>query len=123
MSPQVCYSHGSLEILGEDSSRVKPALDFSSVVDQLQAFGPHLVYLCIYAMLLLSAMGMPLPEDLTLVAAGYLTGKGLAQPIPVAVVGILGVVTGDQFVYSLGRRFGPRIVRHRWFSRVLPEKR
>jgi membrane protein DedA with SNARE-associated domain len=98
-------------------------LDFSSVVDHLQAFGPHLVYLGIYAMLLLSALGMPLPEDLTLVATGYLIGKGLAQPIPAAAVGILGVLTGDQFVYSLGRRFGPQIVRHRWFSRVLPEKR
>ena len=47
-------------------------MDLSSAVDHLQNFGPHLVYLAVYAMLLLSAMGMPLPEDLTLVATGYL---------------------------------------------------
>jgi membrane protein DedA with SNARE-associated domain len=121
--PPLCYSLRSLEILGEDSLRVKPHLDFFSTVDRIQVFGPHLIYLGIYAMLLLSAMGMPLPEDLTLVATGYLINTGLVHPVPAVAVGILGVLTGDQFVYSVGKHFGARVVRHRWFSRVLPEKR
>ncbi len=98
-------------------------MDFSSVVDRLQLLGPHLVYLALYGMLLLSAMGMPLPEDLTLVAAGYLINLGLVRPVPAVAVGILGILTGDQFVYSVGRHFGPRVMRHRWFSHVLPERR
>ena len=98
-------------------------MDFSYAVDRIQEFGPHLVYLGIYLMLLLSALGMPLPEDLTLVATGYLINKGLVHPIPAVAVGILGVLTGDQLGYSLGRHFGPRVVRHRLFSRILPEKR
>ena len=98
-------------------------MDFSRAVDAIQEFGPHLVYLGIYLMLLLSALGMPLPEDLTLVATGYLITKGIVQPVPAVAVGILGVLTGDQFGYFLGRHFGARIVRHRFFSRVLPEKR
>ena len=76
-----------------------------------------------YGLLLLSALGMPLPEDLTLAAAGYLISKEMMSPVPAAVVGILGVLTGDQFVYSLGKHFGPKIVAHRWFSHVLSPKR
>jgi membrane protein DedA with SNARE-associated domain len=68
-------------------------------------------------------MGMPLPEDLTLAAAGYLISKDLMSPLPAALVGILGVVTGDQFVYSLGKHFGPKVVAHRWFSHVLSPQR
>ncbi len=98
-------------------------MDFSSAVDGIQEFGPQLVYLGIYVMLVLSALGMPLPEDLTLIATGYLITKGLAHPVPAAATAILGVLTGDQIGYSLGRHFGPRIVRHRLFSRVLTEKR
>jgi len=98
-------------------------LFFSSALDHLQGFGPNLVYLGIYVLLLLSAMGMPLPEDLTLVATGYLIHLKLAHPLPAVAVGILGILTGDQFVYTLGRHFGPRIVRHRWFSKILSAER
>ena len=76
-----------------------------------------------YGLLLLSSMGMPLPEDLTLAAAGYLISKDLMSPLPAALVGILGVMTGDQFVYSLGKHFGPKVVAHRWFSHVLSPQR
>lgn len=95
----------------------------SSAFDTLQQLGPHLVYPGMYGLLLLSALGMPLPEDLTLAAAGYLISKDMMSPVPAALVGILGVLTGDQFVYSLGKHFGPRIVAHRWFSHVLSPKR
>lgn len=95
----------------------------TSAFDTLQRFGPVLVYPGMYGLLLLSAMGMPLPEDLTLAAAGYLISKDLMSPLPAALVGILGVVTGDQFVYSLGKHFGPKVVAHRWFSHVLSPQR
>ena len=95
----------------------------SSAFDTLQRLGPHLAYPGMYGLLLLSAMGMPLPEDLTLAAAGYLISKELMSPVPATLVGVLGVLTGDQFVYSLGKHFGPKIVAHRWFSHVLSSKR
>jgi membrane protein DedA with SNARE-associated domain len=95
----------------------------TSAFDTLQRFGPVLVYPGMYGLLLLSAMGMPLPEDLTLAAAGYLISKDLMSPLPAALVGILGVMTGDQFIYSLGKHFGPKVVAHRWFSHVLSPQR
>ena len=98
-------------------------MDFFSIVDRIQIFGPDLIYLGIYVALLLSALGMPLPEDLTLVATGYLVSKSLVHPVPAVAVGILGVLTGNQFAYLVGRHFGSRVVRHRWFSHVLPQNR
>jgi membrane protein DedA with SNARE-associated domain len=95
----------------------------TSAFDTLAQLGPHLIYPGLYALLLLSAMGMPLPEDLTLAAAGYLVSKDLMSPLPAALVGILGVMTGDQIVYSLGKHFGPKVVAHRWFSHVLSPRR
>jgi membrane protein DedA with SNARE-associated domain len=95
----------------------------TSAFDTLQRFGPVLVYPGMYALLLLSGLGMPLPEDLTLAAAGYLISKDLMSPLPAALVGVLGVMTGDQFVYSLGKHFGPKVVAHRWFSHVLSPQR
>ncbi|PYQ11512.1 MAG: hypothetical protein DMH00_08125 [Acidobacteria bacterium] len=98
-------------------------MSLPSALDTLQRFGPHLVYPGMYGLLLLSALGMPLPEDLTLAAAGYLVSKNLMSPSLAALVGVLGVLTGDQFIYSLGKRFGPRVVAHRWFSHVLTPER
>jgi len=95
----------------------------TSPFDTLQRLGPHLAYPGMYGLLLLSAMGMPLPEDLTLAAAGYLISKEVMSPVPAMLVGILGVLTGDQFVYSMGKHFGPKIVAHRWFSHVLSPRR
>jgi membrane protein DedA with SNARE-associated domain len=95
----------------------------ASAFDTLQDFNPHLVYLGMYTLLLLSAVGMPLPEDLTLAAAGFLISKDLMSPLPAALVGIAGVVSGDQVVYSLGKHFGPKVVAHRWFSHVLSPAR
>lgn len=95
----------------------------TSAFETLQRFSPQLIYPGMYGLLLLSGLGMPLPEDLTLAAAGYLISKDLMSPIPAALVGILGVMTGDQFVYSLGKHFGPKVVAHRWFSHVLSPQR
>jgi membrane protein DedA with SNARE-associated domain len=76
-----------------------------------------------YGLLLLSAVGVPLPEDLTLATSGYLISKNLMSWVPTVLVGIAGVLTGDQFAYSLGKAFGPKVLAHRWLSRLLPAER
>jgi membrane protein DedA with SNARE-associated domain len=100
-----------------------PVLALGSALEALEGFGPNLAYPGMYGLLLLSAVGVPLPEDLTLATSGYLISKDLMSWVPTILVGIAGVLTGDQFVYSLGKKFGPRVLAHRWFSRVLPAER
>ena len=95
----------------------------ASALETLESFGPNLCYPGMYGLLLLSAVGVPLPEDLTLATSGYLISKSLMSWVPTVLVGIAGVLTGDQFVYSLGKAFGPKVLAHRWLSRLLPPER
>jgi membrane protein DedA with SNARE-associated domain len=62
--------------------------------------------------LVAAGCGIPLPEDLTLLTAGYLAWHGQA-PLPLLyAVGWIGIIIGDSIMYTIGRRLGPRIFRH-----------
>ncbi|HEU5182635.1 MAG TPA: DedA family protein [Candidatus Polarisedimenticolia bacterium] len=100
-----------------------PVLASTSLLETLESFGPNLCYPGLYGLLLLSGVGVPLPEDLTLATSGYLISKGLMSWVPTVLVGIAGVITGDQFVYSLGKAFGPKVLAHRWLALALPAER
>ncbi|MCA8961844.1 MAG: DedA family protein [Planctomycetes bacterium] len=73
--------------------------------------------------LLLSGFGAPIPEDLTLIAAGYAVHRGLWTVSTAIPVGVLGVLVGDSIMFGLGRSLGrralDRTIRHGWF----PSKR
>lgn len=63
-------------------------------------------YSLVFAVLLACGIGLPLPEDIPLVASGYLIWDQTFSPIPTLVVTILGVLVGDSIVFFLGRRLG-----------------
>src|SRR5208282_4639018 len=52
------------------------------------------------------------PEDVALLAGGYLVHRGVTRyPITLAV-SLLGVVAGDNSLFFMGRRFGSGLVRY-----------
>ena len=52
-------------------------------------------------------MGVPIPEDVALLAGGFLVHRGVIQyPLTLAVA-LIGVVAGDNSLFFLGRRFAP----------------
>jgi membrane protein DedA with SNARE-associated domain len=72
----------------------------------------HFTYLGLFAVLLLCGMGLPMPEDIALLAGGFLVHRGVIRfPITLAV-SLLGVVAGDNSLFFLGRRFGTGLVRY-----------
>jgi len=72
----------------------------------------HFTYLGLFAILLLCGMGLPMPEDIALLAGGFLVHRGVIRfPITLAV-SLLGVVAGDNSLFFLGRRFGTGLVRY-----------
>lgn len=90
---------------------------------------PSSAYLAVFGVLLACGLGVPLPEDISLVAGGYTVylsqQHGLTSPalIPMILVGLIGVLSGDVFLFSVGRSMGPRIT-HIWpFRRLAPPKR
>ena len=50
-------------------------LDISEVTD-------HLPYLGIFLLLILGGMGLPFPEDATLILSGFLVAHGAITPLP-----------------------------------------
>ncbi len=72
----------------------------------------HFTYLGLFVVLLLCGLGLPLPEDIALLAGGYLAHRGVVRyPITLAVA-LVGVVAGDNSLFFLGRRFGTSLVRY-----------
>lgn len=61
---------------------------------------------------MLCGLGLPIPEDVALLAGGYMVHRGVTRyPITLAV-SLLGVVAGDNSLYFIGRRFGSGVVRY-----------
>lgn len=80
-------------------------------------------YFAVFFVLLLCGMGVPIPEDITLVSGGIISGLGYANPHWMVVVGMLGVLFGDCLMYGLGRFYGVKILRFKLIKRFITFKR
>jgi membrane protein DedA with SNARE-associated domain len=70
-----------------------------------------------------TGVGLPVPEDLLLLAAGVVVAKGEANLYLMMAVGWGSVLLADNVLYRIGRRLGPRAAEHRLFKKVLSPKR
>lgn len=77
----------------------------------LQQFASHAPYFVIIGILLLSGFGLPLPEDIPIIIAGYLCGKGFANPWIMFPGVYFSILLADWFVFFLGRRYGHHVSR------------
>ena len=80
-------------------------------------------YLAVFAALLISAFGVPIPEDISLVAGGVIAALGHADVRVMCVVGLVGVLLGDAIVFLFGRVFGVHALRWGWVARLLTPRR
>ncbi len=72
----------------------------------------HFTYVGLFVVLLLCGLGLPLPEDVALLAGGYLVHRGVTRYPLTLLVSLVGVVAGDNSLFFLGRRFGTGLVRY-----------
>jgi membrane protein DedA with SNARE-associated domain len=88
---------------------------------------PHelYIYLGTFLALLASGMGAPIPEEIPIVTAGVLAGKGemVSHWWLLLPVCILGVVVGDGLLYGLGRFFGNRLLQLGFIRRLMPQEK
>jgi membrane protein DedA with SNARE-associated domain len=96
---------------------------FDSAMAFLQSLQGFPAYALLFALLFSCGIGAPINEDILLLAAAALTLKGIMDPVPLMVVAWFGLVLGDALVFYWGHRFGARLLRHRYFARVVPEAR
>lgn len=92
---------------------------FEQLLEYFQAspltiWGPFLV-------LLLCGIGLPIPEDIVLMAAGALGFTEGRSWVEVAVLMYLGVMLGDSTIFMAGRYLGGRLRAAKWFQRYFSE--
>ncbi|MBJ95623.1 MAG: DedA family protein [Rickettsiales bacterium] len=76
-------------------------------------------YPVLFGMLLFSGLGLPIPEDIPLIAAGVLAKHGGMGILQASFVCMSCVLCRDLAVYGLGRSFGERLLENRWASKLL----
>lgn len=74
----------------------------SRVQDLMGTWG----YPVLFGLLLSCGMGVPLPEDIPLILAGYFVAIGKMKLVWAALSAWCGIVGGDCILYSFGRRYG-----------------
>lgn len=89
----------------------------------LEAFFSQYGYAAVFMVLVACGFGVPIPEDVTLVAGGVISGLGYANTHVMVIVGVLGVLVGDGLMFVAGRYFGHRILKFRFVARVMTPKR
>jgi membrane protein DedA with SNARE-associated domain len=88
--------------------------------------GELYIYLGTFLAIVVTGLGAPFPEEIPIVTAGVLAGKGqtFVQWWLLLPICIIGVVVGDGLLYILGRTFGTKLLDLRLVARLMPpEKR
>lgn len=93
------------------------------MLDFLESFFTDYGYVAVFTVLFLCGFGIPIPEDVTLVAGGVISGLGKTNVHVMVFVGLAGVLLGDGFMFMAGRIWGERILRVRFIARIMTPKR
>jgi len=80
-------------------------------------------YTAVFIALMICGAGLPLPEDITLVAGGVIAGLGYANVHAMFALAMFGVLLGDSAIFMLGHHYGARILQWRFVARVLTPER
>ena len=87
------------------------------MTDQLLAIVASYGLPALFIVLVLAAIGFPLPATLLLIAAGSFVAQEQMNLWQVLIVSSIGAIVGDQIGYALGRYGGRNVVSHlskRW---------
>lgn len=91
-------------------------------LDFLDPFAPY-SYAVIFIVLIICGFGVPIPEDITLVVGGIATYYKYTSFWPMLFVSMAGVLLGDGIIFTLGYFFGAKLLKTRWFSKVVKKRR
>lgn len=89
----------------------------------LEAFFVEYGYAAVFFVLVICGFGVPIPEDLTLVTGGVISGLGYTNSHIMFAVGMLGVLVGDGIMFAAGRVWGQKILKFKPIARVMTPKR
>ncbi|MEN6451550.1 MAG: DedA family protein [Thermoguttaceae bacterium] len=81
-------------------------------------------YALITLVLILTGAGLPLPEEVPIIAAGILAANGTLDPWLALACCLVGAIVGDAVMYWIGYHFGRGVLRdRRWWARYITPER
>lgn len=82
-------------------------------------------YAIVFTILIICGLGVPLPEDVSLILGGFLVHEEKAQLYFMMLTGYVGIIAGDSLIFAMGRRFGSKVGSEPgFFQRIIsPAKR
>lgn len=83
----------------------------------------HATLLGVFLLLVGGGLGLPFPEDLTLIGAGVLAERHVVRLRDAIAVGFLGVCAADWLIYLIGRRYGAGTLKRPWLISYLGAER
>lgn len=89
----------------------------------LISYSAQFIYAGLFLLLFLSGLGLPIPEEMTLLTAGFLVHLEILRLYPTVITIFIGVLAGDLALYSIGRKWGKGIFTHRYLRKVFSENR
>jgi membrane protein DedA with SNARE-associated domain len=84
---------------------------------------PTTIYYTLAGVLLLCGLGLPIPEDISLITAGALAYEKRIDVNVAFFVCFGAVLGGDTLAFLLGRFFGPRVLASRLFKNYFTPKK
>ncbi len=79
----------------------------------------HFHYLGIFLLLILGGIGLPFPEDATLILAGFLVAQDVIRPVYAFFAVYCGLLVSDFFLYGVGRKYGRMLISHKRFQKII----
>ncbi len=80
-------------------------------------------YLGPFIVLVLCGVGLPIPEEVTLIGCGLLLHEGLVEFEEITLVCAAAILIGDSIPYFLGKHYGEAALRLPWIRWVLHPER
>ncbi|MBI2920514.1 MAG: DedA family protein [Planctomycetes bacterium] len=97
------------------------------MIDQLTLFLRGIVlehtHLAIFAILYACGLGVPIPEEITLLLTGYAAYHGRIGVLTGMILCVAAILSGDLTMFFIARRWGRQLLKTRFFAWLLPAAR
>ena len=97
-------------------------MDFEKIIDVLINWQPVHLYWLMFAILVLCGFGLPIPEDITLIAGGFLAYENVLDVNFFLLIAFIGVMAGDTAIFILGRIWGSKLLKSKMMSKILTKR-
>jgi len=83
----------------------------------------HFPYFGLFILLILGGIGLPFPEDATLLLSGLLVSHDVIKPLQGFLVVYSGLLMTDFFLYLVGKKYGRRVAEHNRLRKIISPDR